>query len=100
MSGDERRAFQRFDAGIPARVVLRSGTGIECRIENVGELGAYVSTADLDGVIEVGDRVAVSFVRAGTDIEREGEVLRHDQEFTGGEIRRSFAIRFDEPIQV
>jgi len=106
MSGDERRAFQRFDAGTPARVVLRSGTEIVCRVENAGALGIFLSTAELDGVIEVGDRLTVSFEhsmsseKSAAAIKRTGEVLRHEQEFTGGEIRRAFAIRFDEPIEV
>ena len=100
MSGDERRAYERFDAALPARATLPSGAEVECRVENIGELGVYLSTADLDGVIEVGDTVRVSVVRDGVTIERDGQVLRHDQEFTSGEIRRSFAIRFDEPIEV
>ena len=100
MSGDERRAVERLDTQLPARATLPSGAEIECRVENIGELGVYLSTADLDGVIEVGDTVTVNIVRDGTKIDRSGQVLRHDQEFTSGEIRRSFAVRFDEPIEV
>ena len=100
MSGDERRAFERFDTSLPARVTLPSGAEIECRVENIGELGVYLSTAELDGAIEDGDRLTVFVERDGKTIERTGEVLRHDQEFTGGEIRRSFAVRFDKPIEI
>ena len=100
MSGAERRAFERFETQLPARVTLPSGTELECQVENIGELGVYLSTADLDGVIEVGDTVTVRITREGSKIERGGQVLRHDQEFTSGEIRRAFAVRFDEPIDV
>jgi hypothetical protein len=100
MSGDDRRAFERFDAQHPARATLPSGAELECRVENIGELGVYLSTADLDGVIEVGDVVTVALERNGVTLERKGEVLRHDQEFTSGEIRRSFAVRFAEPIEL
>ena len=97
MTGDERRAFERIDARLPARVTLGSGKEFDARIENVGELGLYLSTGELDGTIEVGVKVTVAFDHAGKRIERTGEVLRHEQEFTGGEIRRALAIRFDEP---
>ena len=94
MSGDERRAHERVSVTIEARLRLASGKELTGRIENIGDLGAYVSTADLDGSIEVGDSVTVIFDKDGETVERTGEVLRHDQEFTGGEIRRAVAVRF------
>ena len=36
---------------------LASGKELPARIENIGEFGAYVSTAELDGSIDVGDIV-------------------------------------------
>jgi len=98
MTGDDRRAFERIDARLPARVILSSGKELEGRVENVGELGVYLSTTELDGVIEVGDKVTVSYDHAGNRVERTGEVLRHDQEFSGGEIRRAIAVRFDDSV--
>ncbi|MHC4953975.1 MAG: PilZ domain-containing protein [Planctomycetota bacterium] len=97
MSSEERRAHERTAADLTAEVRLGSGTVLAARIENMGELGVYISTADLDGVIEVGDQVTIAFERDGQSVERTGEVLRHDQEFTGGEIRRAFAVRFVNP---
>lgn len=100
MTGDERRAFERHAVQATARVTLPSGTELECRVENLGELGVYLSTSELDGVIEVGDQVRVVVSRDSGTVERSGEVLRHDQEFAGGEIRRAFAVRFDASIDV
>ena len=94
MSGEERRAHERESVTIEARLRLASGKELPARIENIGEFGAYVSTAELDGSIEVGDIVQLLHDSADGEVERSGEVLRHDQEFTGGEIRRAVAIRF------
>ena len=80
MADEERRANERVAADITAQVRLGSGTVLDARIENMGELGVYISTADLEGVIEVGDRVTIAFERGGDTVEKVGEVLRHDQE--------------------
>jgi len=99
MSGEERRAHERESVTIEARLRLACGKELPARIENIGEFGAYVSTAELDGSIEVGDIVQLFHDSAdgaeSGEAERSGEVLRHDQEFTGGEIRRAVAIRFE-----
>ena len=94
MSDEDRRAHVRISVIIEAKLHLASGGELPARIENIGEFGAYVSTDKLDGLIEVGDKVTLSYEQNGKRFDRPGEVLRHDQEFTGGEIRRAVAIRF------
>lgn len=101
MGSDERRAHERAVSDLPVEIRGADGVTIEGVIENIGEYGVFVSTADLESPLEVGARVTLRFRPSnGEEVERAGEVLRLDQEFAGGDIRRSFAVRFDTPIDV
>ena len=101
MGSDERRAHERAAARLPVAIVNAAGAVVDGVIENIGEYGVFVSTADLESHLESGSRVTLRFrLPSGEDVERTGEVLRLDQEFSGGDIRRSFAVRFDEAIDV
>ena len=101
MSSDERRAHERAVTQLPVRIENADGAVLEGVIENIGEYGVFVSTADLESSLESGARVTLRFeLPGGGEVERSGEVLRLDQEFSGGDIRRSFAVKFDEAIDV
>ena len=101
MAADERRRHERAASNLPVRIEAATGSSLEGTIENIGEYGVFVTTADLETVLESGSRVTLRFtLPGGAEIEREGEVLRLDQEFAAGDIRRAFAVRFDEAIEV
>ena len=101
MLPDERRAHERAATSLPVEITVASGTVIEGTIENIGQFGVFISTADLETVLDSGAPVKLRFTLPdGEQIEREGDVLRLDQEFTAGDIRRSFAVRFDDAIEV
>jgi len=101
MAHDERRAHERTAANIPVTIETPGGGTMEGTIENMGQFGIFVSTTDLETALGTGARVTARFtVAGGESVERAGEVLRLDQEFAGGDIRRSFAVRFDEAIDV
>ncbi|MHC4940224.1 MAG: PilZ domain-containing protein [Planctomycetota bacterium] len=100
MVPDERRAHERAATSLPVEIETGSGT-IEGTIENIGQFGVFVSTADLETVLDGGARVTLRFtLESGEAVVREGEVLRLDQEFAAGDIRRSFAVKFDDAIEV
>jgi hypothetical protein len=99
MSSDERRAHERAVTQLPVEIENSAGRVLEGVIENIGEYGVFVSTGDLESSLESGARVILRFqLPSGEAVERAGEVLRLDQEFSGGDIRRSFAVKFDEAI--
>jgi len=99
MASEEKRAHQRTRVRYAVRV--RCGTGGEFAgvVENLGALGAFISTPDFDVPLEVGQRVSLSVVRAdAAPFDAEGEIVRLEQEFSGGDIRRCFAVRFDAEV--
>ena len=98
MASDERRAHERKRADISVHVTLTDDATFEGRIENIGEYGVFFTSTNLDSSIEAGDKLALRFQYKGTDFERDGSVVRIDQEFSAGEVRRSIAIRFDIAI--
>jgi hypothetical protein len=86
--------------GLPVQVRSASGGEFDGKVENLGALGALVSTPDLEVAIVVGDQVTLVIEMPDRGpIEAVGEVLRLEQEFTGHDIRRSFAVRFEEEVQ-
>jgi len=100
MPSEEKRAHVRTRVRYAVRV--RCGTKGEFAgvVENLGALGAFVSTPDFDVLLEVGQRVSLSVVRPDVEpLEAEGEIVRLEQEFSGGDIRRSFAVRFDREVK-
>lgn len=99
MSAHEQREHQRTAVAFPVLVRSTGGGEFEGKVENLGALGALVSTPDLEVVIVVGDQVTLVIETPDRGrVEAVGEVLRLEQEFTGQEIRRSFAVRFVEEL--
>lgn len=103
MSSREKRAHERFPVQYPVTVRCPSGDNIAGTVDNIGALGALISTLDLESTVEVGDQVELTIDMPGLNgapgpVLVTGEVLRLEQEFYGGEIRRAFAIRFDFPV--
>jgi hypothetical protein len=100
MAGQEQRAHERTAVAFPALIRTASGTEFDGKVENLGALGALVTTPDLDVVIVVGAEVTLVIETADRgSVEAVGEVLRLEQEFTGSDIRRSFAVRFAGEVQ-
>lgn len=100
MAGQEQRAHQRSAVAYPVLVRTTGGTEFSGKVENLGALGALVTTPDLEVVIVVGDEVELVIDVPDRDpVEAVGEVLRLEQEFTGTDISRSFAVRFTEEVQ-
>jgi len=96
MSNDDRRAHGRTVVRYACRIRTPDERVLDGCVENLGVLGALVSTADLEVALEVADHVtlAVDIPEHGA-VEVEGEILRLEQEFAEGDIRRYFAIRFN-----
>jgi hypothetical protein len=96
--GDERRGHRRVDVHLPVTVRVSGGRLLEGVVENLGVLGALVSTPDLEAPLDFGDEVSLTITTGDGTIEVAGEVLRLQQEFTAGDIRRAFAVRFARTI--
>jgi hypothetical protein len=95
MAGQEQRAHERAAVAFPVRIRTAAGGEFSGKVENLGALGALVTTPDLEATIVVGDEVTLLIeVPDRGRVEAAGEVLRLEQEFTGTDIRRSFAVRF------
>ena len=95
MDGDEKRSHKRQVVHFAARVTLPGGKAFDGMVENLGKLGALVTTADLETPLEVGGSLDLAIERPdGSEVAAKGEILRLDQEFSAGEIRRTLAIRF------
>ena len=96
MDSGEKRAHGRTVVRMPARVRCSGGAELTGTIENLGALGALVSSPDFETHFEVGDRVEITIERPdGETVEVEGEILRLEQEFVSGDLRRVFAVRFE-----
>jgi hypothetical protein len=98
MGSPDKRAHERKALRRATTVRNPAGAELEATVENVGALGALISTEDLETALAVGDRVSL---RLGIDDEEHevaGEILRLDQEFVEGDIRRTFAVKFDDPV--
>jgi len=97
--GQEKRAHERAVTDLSVTVRCGGGAVLKGTVENLGALGALVSTPDLEAALDVGDKVTLSMPNAsGGATEVEGEILRLEQEFAAGDIRRAFAVRFSEPF--
>jgi hypothetical protein len=98
MAGEERRAHERLPVRYPVRVRVPGELSFDGTVENLGGLGALVSTPDLEAPFDVGDHVLLEVAMPGRKVAVGGVVLRLEQEFSGGDIRRVFAVRFDKPV--
>jgi len=98
MESPEKRAHRRSPVALPVRV--RAGEAeMDGTIDNLGALGALISTSNLEAFLEVGDAVQLSIETTGGPVEVDGVILRIDQEFTGGDIHRTIAVRFGREIE-
>ena len=96
---EEQRAHERVVVRYPVKVRIGERE-IAGTVENLGVLGALVSTIELDPPLDVGHRISLTIaVSEKGPVETQGEILRVDQEFADGEIRRTFAVRFDHGIE-
>jgi len=99
MAGPEKREHRRVPVKYEARVRLMGGEEFDAGVENLGAMGALLSTIDLDATMEVGDHVELRIAMGPRgEVRVPGEVVRVDQELDEAEIRRAFAVRFDVPI--
>jgi hypothetical protein len=97
MATDDRRAHGRSEVRYACRIRTPDGRVLDGCVENLGVLGALVSTADLEAALDVSDHVILGVeVPEHGAVEVEGEILRLEQEFAEGDIRRYFAIRFNQ----
>jgi len=98
---EEKRAHERIAVRYPVRILVGDAEAISGTVENLGVLGALISTVELEPHLDVGSRLQLTIAISGAGpVDVAGEVLRVDQEFFSGEIRRTFAVRFDEAIEV
>jgi hypothetical protein len=99
MAAPEKRGHERVRVRYPATLRVAGGASIEAVVENLGAMGALLSTADLEVPMEVGDRAELSIeMGARGMVVVPGEIVRVDQELSGADIRRACAVRFDVPV--
>ena len=99
--GEEKRAHERLVVRYRVEIRLGASNPIPGRVENLGTLGAFVTTLELEPHIEVGDLVElVIWVPEKEPFTVAGQVLRLDQEFAEGDIRRAFAVKFAHGVEV
>lgn len=99
MAAPEKRGHERVRVRYPARLRVGGGQAVEAVVENLGAMGALLTTAELEVPMEVGDRAELSIeMGARGKVAVPGEIVRIDQELMGAEIRRAVAVRFDVPV--
>jgi hypothetical protein len=99
---DERRRSERVPCAIPARLLLAGGREAAATIRNIGELGALLSTQDLEVEIHEGERALLEHPKVtdgratGTKKFRtSGAVVRVELDMDPAAILRHVAIYFD-----
>ena len=99
---DERRRSERILCAIPARLLLAGGREAVATIRNIGELGALLSTQDLEVEIHEGERALLEHPKvvdgkaAGTKkVRTTGAVVRVELDLDPAAILRHVAIYFD-----
>jgi hypothetical protein len=97
---NERRIHPRTETRL--RTTLRCASAeIEGVVENVGAGGVFFSTGDLEAALDVGAAVVVALhLEDGRVSDSPGVVLRSERYFDGADVRRSFAVKFDEELDV
>ena len=99
--GEEKRAHERLVVRYRVEIHIGEGKPIPGRVENLGALGAFVTTLELEPHIEVGDMVELTiWVPEKEPFSVQGQVLRLDQEFAEGDIRRAFAVKFAHSVEI
>jgi hypothetical protein len=98
MAEPERRQQRRERVDYPVRIRLDTGEEFDGLVDNLGTNGALIVTPNLEAALDVGSRVALRIDTGEGTASTEGEVLRIEQEFAEGDIRLSFAVRFDREL--
>lgn len=93
-----RRAWSRLDVDLGARLRLASEKIVDGRLENLGRGGAFFVTDNLETSILAADPVELIVVHASVETRIRGTVLRLETFFSGTDVLRTLAIRFDEPL--
>ncbi|HEX5139151.1 MAG TPA: PilZ domain-containing protein [Planctomycetota bacterium] len=97
MAGPERRSQRRERVGYPVRV-RADGEEFDGVVDNLGTNGALIVTSHLEAALDVGSTVHLEIDMGNGPVIADGEVLRIEQEFSEGDIRLSFAVKFAQPI--
>ncbi len=97
----EKRQHERVVARYPVQICVGEEATISGTVENLGALGALISTVELEPPLDIGSELDLTIAVSGKGaIEVSGKILRVDQEFVDGEVRRAFAVRFDQAIEI
>jgi hypothetical protein len=99
---DERRRSERVLCAIPARLLLAGGREAAATIRNIGELGALLSTPDLEVEIHEGERALLEHPKvvdgkaSGTKkVRTAGAVVRVELDLDPEAVLRHVAVYFD-----
>ena len=97
----EKRQHDRVVARYPVQIRAGEAATLAGTVENLGALGALISTVELEPHLDVGSELGLTMTIPGKgDVEVSGRILRVDQEFVDGEVQRAFAVRFDQAIEI
>ncbi len=97
----EKRQHDRSVVRYPVQIRIGEAATISGTVENLGALGALISTVELEPHLDVGSELGLTITISDQGaVEVSGQILRVDQEFVGGEVRRAFAVRFDQAIEI
>jgi len=100
MAGPERRSQRRERVDYPVRIRALEGDEFEGTVDNLGTNGALIVTPHLEAALDVGSTVHLEIDMGDGAVSVDGEVLRIEQEFSEGDIRLSFAVKFTQPIEL
>ncbi len=93
-----RREWSRHPVDMQARLRLASEKIVAGRLENIGRGGAFFVTDNLETSIVAADPVDLLIVLGDDESTVRGTVLRAETFFSGTEVLRSLAIRFETPL--
>ena len=98
-----RRIHSRRSVRLPARLT-HGADAVEGTIENIGEGGVFFATQNLEIDVDDGAIGTISFrwIRNGAAeaIERTGSILRSERYFDGEAVVRSFAMKFEDTLEI
>jgi hypothetical protein len=98
---DDRRRSERHPVEVPAKLVLDDGVVADVVVRNLGDLGALVSTSDLEVAVREGDRALLELMEFRDGhfgdhvVRRAGSVVRVEMELGERAVLRQLAIFFD-----
>lgn len=98
MAGPERRSQRRERVDYPVRIRGADGEEFDGVVDNLGTNGALIVTSHLEAALDVGSAVHLEIGMESGPVSVDGDVLRIEQEFSEGDIRLAFAVRFAQPI--